>query len=447
MTNDEKKKEECPTTKGKWLFFVIRPSSFSKRRRWLWLVMAAAGLVVAGGLAALGWAAREERSARQALAEDHLDEAQRHIGRSLLVRRWESTNVLAARIARLRGNYSEAERALDRCGHGTEMSESVQLEWLLLRCQRGAVDELAPALRALVDRDHTASAAILEALAAVYMRQTRYHEALDCLDRWVERAPDSIRARHWRGWVHNQIDHRAGAIRDYERLLELQPNRADVRQHLAEILVDSSRPGDALPHLEKLYEGQPDNPDVVVPLARCRMLQGRTREARDLFDSVLGVYPHHFEALLHCGNLELNAGRFSAAERWLRQAVAQKPFSAEAHYALYRCLQSRPNRQEEAGKQRATWERVAATQARLRRLLRTELAANPNNPKLAREAGELLLEIGEEQRGLFWLDRALRLQPGHAATLRALIAYYQRTNNPDKVAHYRLQLAGRGPGQ
>jgi tetratricopeptide (TPR) repeat protein len=358
-----------------------------------------------------------------------------------------SSNVLAARIARLRGDYSKAERALGRCGHGAAMSEPVQLEWLLLRCQRGAVDELSPSLLALVDRDHTESVAILEALAAVYMRQTRYLEARDCLDRWVERDPDSVRARHWRGWVNNQIDHRAGAIRDYERLLELQPDRADVRQHLAEILVDSSRHEDALPHLERLYDEQPDNPEVVVPLARCRILQGRTAEARALLDSVLAVYPKHFEALLHCGNLERNAGRASAAERWLRQAVAEKPFSAEAQYSLYLCLQSQPNRQREAVKQRARWEQVAATQARLRRLMRTELAANPNDPGLAREAGELFLRIGEDQRGLFWLNRALRLKPGHAATLRALIAYYERTNNPDKVAQYRRQLAGREPGQ
>jgi tetratricopeptide (TPR) repeat protein len=245
--------------------------------------------------------------------------------------------------------------------------------------------------------------------------------------------------------VSNQIDHRAGAIRDYERLLELQSNRADVRQHLAEILVDSSRHDDALPHLERLYDEQPDNPDVAVTLARCWMLQGRTAEARALLDSVLALRPNHFEALFHRGNLELNAGRFSAAERWLRQAVAQKPFSAEAHYALYRCLQSEPKRQREAVKQRRQWEQVAATQSRLRRLLRTELAANPNAPGLAREAGELFLRIGEDQRGLFWLNRALRLEPGHAATLRALIAYYERTNDQDKVAQYRRQLAGRGP--
>jgi tetratricopeptide (TPR) repeat protein len=322
------------------------------------------------------------------------------------------------------------------------MSDSVHLEWLLLRCQHGAADELAPRLLALVDRDHAESSAILEALSAVYMRQTRYHEALDCLNRWVERDPDSVRALHWRGWVSNQIDHRAGAIRDYEHLLELRPDRADVRQHLAEILVDSSRHGDALPHLERLHDEQPDNPDVAVLLARCRMLQGRMAEAKPLFESVLAQHPKHFEALLHGGNLELNARRFSAAERSLRRAVAQKPFSAEAQYALYRCLQSQPDRQREAAKQRQQWEQVTATQARLRRLLRSELPANSNDPALAREAGELFLRIGENQRGLFWLHRALRLKPDDADTLRALIGYYERMNDAEKADQYRRRLGG-----
>src|SRR5262249_44817489 len=150
--------------------------------------------------------------------------------------------VLAARIARLRGAYSEAEQYLGRCGgRRHEMSDQVQLEWLLLRCQRGQGDELAPGLLALVDRGHAEAAANPQAVAGVYMRQTRYLEALRCLDRWVERDPDCVRALDWRGWVSNQLDHRGQAIGDYERALELQPGRSVVRLRLAEILVDSSR--------------------------------------------------------------------------------------------------------------------------------------------------------------------------------------------------------------
>jgi tetratricopeptide (TPR) repeat protein len=415
------------------------------RRGWFWVILAG-GLLVTGGLLALeGWAAWEESSARKALAEEHFDEAQRHVDRALRVRRgWVSTSVLAARIARLRGAYSEAEQYLNRCGQPNEMSDQVLLEWLLLRCQRGEVDELAPGLLAQVDRGHAESAAILEAVAGVYMRQVRYVEALRCLDRWVERDPDSVRARDWRGWVSNQLDHRGQAISDYARALELQPGRSVVRLRLAQILVDSSRHPEAVPHLERLYEEQPTNPDVLVALARCRVVQFRTDEARALLDSVLATHPDHFDALFHRGKLELDTSNFAEAERWLRKALERAPRDPEARYSLYRSLQGQPNRQQEAQAELARWEQDRRTGDRLTRLLRTELDARPNDPDLAEETGELLLQAGEDQRGLYWLHRALALDPRHAASHRALLAYYERTNNAAKAEEERQKLDALG---
>jgi tetratricopeptide (TPR) repeat protein len=404
---------------------------------------------VAGGFLALeGWAAYAERSARRALAEEQLEEAQRHISRALWVRqRWVSTNVLAARIARLRGAYSEAEQYLSRGGQGNEMSEQVRLEWLLLRCERGEVDELAPGLLGLVDQGHAESAAILEAVAGVYMRQTRYLEALRCLDRWAERDPDSVRAFHWRGWVCNQLDHRGQAISDYERALELRPGRSVVRLSLAEILVDSSRHAEAVPHLERLREEQPANPEVLVALARCRMVQSRTDDARALLDTVLATHPDHLDALHQRGKVELEDGNFAEAERWLRKALGLAPGDPEARYTLFLSLNAQANREGEAREELARWERERQRRDRLTRLLRTELNSKPNDPNLAQETGELLLQQGEDQKGLFWLHRALALDPRHAASHRALLAYYERTDNPAKVAEHRAALAALDTGK
>ena len=85
--------------------------------------------------------------------------------------------------------------------------------------------------------------------------------------------------------------------------------------------------------------------------------------------------------------------------------------------------------------------RSRASQTRLTRLLRTELDRQPNNADLAAEAGELLLQVGEDQRGLYWLHRALALNPRHAASHRALLAYYERTNNPAEAEEHRRMLA------
>lgn len=416
----------------------------ARRRRVLWLLVGTI-VLASGALACEGWAAWQERRAAQALADSRLDEAQRHIHLALHVRRRRSsTLLLAARIQRLSGAYSEAERSLVRCGELHGMSAPLQLEWFLLRCQQGEVDALAPELLALVRQQHPDAPAILETLASVYMRQMRYLEALRCLDSWLEQAPDSVRALDWRGWVGNQLDHRGQAIHDYERLLELQPGRSDIRLRLAQILVESSRHPEAVPHLERLLHELPDNPDVPVSLAPCRVVQSRPEEARALLDAVLKEHSDHFEALLQRGKLELTLGHPAEADPWLHRAVQLKPHDREARYSLYRSLQGQPGRQQEAERELTQWEQEGKKQDRLTRLVRTELTAHPNDADLACETGELLLHLGEEQRGLFWLHRALAINGRHVPSRRALLAYYERTNNTVKADEQRQQLAALG---
>jgi tetratricopeptide (TPR) repeat protein len=422
-------------------FRMVHSALKTRRRRWCWLLV---GTVLASGglLACEGWAAWQQRLAGRALADNQLDEAKQHIDRALQVRRRRtSTLLLAARINRLSGAYSEAEQYLFRCGQLDGMSEPVQLEWLLLRCQQGEVDELSPCLLALVEQRHPEAPAILETLASVYIRQTRYLEALLCLEHWLDRTPDSVRALDWRGWVCNQLDHREQALGNYERLLELQPGRTDIRLRLAQILVESSRQVEAAPHLERLLREAPDNPDVPVALAPCRVVQSRPEEARALLDAVLKDHPDHFDALFQRGKLELTLGHPAEAELWLRKALQVKPQNTEARYSLYRSLQEQPDRQAEAERERTRWEQASKKQDRLTLLLRKDLAAQPNNVELAGEAGELFLQLGEERRGLDWLRRALAINPRHVPSHRALLAYYERTNNTAKADEERRQLA------
>jgi tetratricopeptide (TPR) repeat protein len=423
---------------------AARPAPPRCRRRWCWLLLGSV-LLVGGLLACEGWAAWQERLASEAMANDLQAEAKRRINLALQVR-WSrtSTLLLAARINRLSGAYPEAEQYLLRCGQPDGISEPVQLEWLLLRCQQGEVDELAPHLLALAQQDHPESPAIFETLASVYIRQTRYLEALLCLDRWLEKAPNSVRGLDWRGWLGNQLDNRVQAIHDYEHLLELHPGRADIRLRLAQLLLESAQHAEASPHLERLLVELPDNPDVPTALAPCRVVQGRTEEARALLDGVLKQHPEHFDALFQRGKLELTLGHPAEAEPWLRKALQVKPHETEVCYSLYRSLQGQPDRQQEADRELARWEQVSKKQKRLTSLLRKDLGSHPNDVELAREAGELFLDQGEEQRGLFWLHRALAINPRHVPSHRALLAHYERTKNAAKAEQERRQLAELG---
>ncbi len=396
---------------------------------------------MAGLSACEGWAAWQEQRATQALADSRLDEANQFIDRALWVRqRRMSTLLLAARIRRLSGAYTEAEHYLERCGQLHGMTEPVQLEWLLLRCQQGEIDALAPNLLVLVRQDDPEAPAILETLASVYMRQTRYLEALDCLNRWLERNPESVRGLDWRGWVNNQLDHLEQAVHDHEYLLELRPERTDIRLRLAQILIAGSRHLEAVPHLERLRRELPDNPDVAAALAPCRFIQSRPEEARELLDAVLRDHPEHFDALFQRGKLELALGNSTDAEPRLRKALKINPHDLEVLYSLYRCLQEQPDRQEEAQRLIERWDQEGKKKKRLTSLLRKDLAANPNDVELAREAGELFLHFDEDKHGLFWLHRALLINPNHTPSRRALLAYYERTNQLDKAEEQRREL-------
>jgi hypothetical protein len=59
--------------------------------------------------------------------------------------------------------------------------------------------------------------------------------------------------------------------------------------------------------------------------------------------------------------------------------------------------------------------------------------------------GELFLQVGEDQRGLFWLQRALALDPANREAHRALTAYYERANNPAKAAEHRQKVGALEP--
>ena len=53
------------------------------------------------------------------------------------------------------------------------------------------------------------------------------------------------------------------------------------------------------------------------------------------------------------------------------------------------------------------------------------------------EAGSILLRVGEEEEGLRWLRSALRVDPTHRPTHRALADYYQRKGDKEQAEKHR----------
>src|SRR5579875_1509234 len=188
-------------------------------RKRSWFVALAALLVVAGmAVGAYAYAAHQWQAAQQAVQEARYEEAQRCLETCLFF--WPRSvpvHLLAARAARLRGEFKEAETLLNRClklNRGA--SEAIQLEFLLLRVQGGEVDRVFPELILYVENNYPEAPLILQTLSWAYMQNLRYGPAFACLSRWHEVAPDSPEPFRWRGWVLERLSNREGAINEYK---------------------------------------------------------------------------------------------------------------------------------------------------------------------------------------------------------------------------------------
>jgi predicted Zn-dependent protease len=385
----------------------VRAGAALLRRRWK-VSLAVALLAAATGVCAGPplWARYHYRAAEQALNADRYEDARRHVLRCAAVCSGRpAVCLLAARIERRRGDYPEAQAWLQRCRElPGGVTEAMQLEWTLLRAERGEVDEVAPGLWACVKAGHPESPRILEALAATYMRQARYLSARNCLNRWLEREPNAVRALDWRSWVHDRLDVRNQAMEDCLRALELEPGRTAVRLRLIDMLLDGNRPLEALPHVEHLRQRLPHDPQVVVALARCRRTTGQGEEAHRLVDEVLAAAPDHSGALLERARLDLESNRPTQAETDLRRLLKVRRHDVEAMYLLAQALRHQ-GRKKEANVVLGRWKQGKADWERLFNLLR-RAAEESSDPERLSEIGRIFLRLGEERLSRLWLARA-----------------------------------------
>jgi tetratricopeptide (TPR) repeat protein len=404
---------------------------------------AAAGLALAALVAGWAYLRHQQEAARAALAADRPQEARARLALPLYVCRWDpDLQVLAARAARLSGDLPAAEahlkRSLRLAGGATE---AAQLEFLLLRVQTGEIDRVAPPLIDLADRGHPEAPVILSTLAVAYMNDLRYQRAFACLSRWVELRPDAAKAYQFRGWVLERLNRRHEALADYEKALAIDPDLIAARLRLAEAMLESHRPQEALPHLERLYRQAPGDPLVQARLGMCRFHRGEAEEARRLMEEAAARLPNDPALHVHLARLDLQEGRAAEAERRLREVIRADPVDTEALYALFSALKAQ-GRSEEARQALRDHERAKVALGRVNKLLREVVDGQSATPADYAELGELLLGMNQENRGLYWLYRALDRDPAHAQAHRVLAAHYERKGDAEKAAAHRYP-AGR----
>jgi tetratricopeptide (TPR) repeat protein len=394
------------------------------------------------------WAEYHFWKAKRALERYYPEEAREHLRLCLEV--WPEsvpTRLLAARAARQAGDLEAAEEHLEVCDRfPEEMSEETVLEAMLLQAEGGNLDPVEEQLQDLVEQNHAQALLILEALTRGYLRMYRLVEANSCLSYWLRQQPDNVQALTLRGRVWMRVHDYRRAVRDFRRVLELDPERDAARLFLANCLLENSKTRDALKELRYLRDRQPDNPEVLVRLAFALNKQGRVGEAQAILARLVADQPDYGPALKGMGQLALQAGRTAEAEDWLRKAVASDPYDRQSNFLLYRCLDER-GQKTAARKQRRKLKAIETGLERVIEIGNRLMPMNPHDPALHAELGTILLRLGREELGVAWLRSALAQDENYAPAHQALAAYFRRRGQPGDAAraarHRRLARAGR----
>jgi tetratricopeptide (TPR) repeat protein len=411
------------------------------RRSWLVLLI----LIVLGVLLWQGgrhlWAWYHYRAGRSDLERYHSEEALAHLNACLEVWPGSATaHLLACRAARRTQDFEQARQHLHECQRleGQPSTDST-LEEALLDAAMGKLDKVAASLESWLDREPALGPLIWEALVEGYTRMYRVRDALSCLDRWLEAEPENVQAFFLRGNIWRHIHSGRRAVPDYRRVVKRDPERRDARKWLAFSLMQIGQFQEAVKHLEALRGQPPQDPEVLVRLARCKSKLGQLGPARRLIDEVLGAHPGDWLALRTRGQLALLERQPAEAERWLRRAVRAWGHDYESQYALYLALVQQ-GKNAAARAQSKTAEQLKKRLERMAEIQNHEMSSRPHDARLHCELGTLLLQLGHTEIGLRWLHSALHQDPPNYAPAHAALAdYHAAHGQPDQAAYHREQ--------
>jgi tetratricopeptide (TPR) repeat protein len=125
----------------------------------------------------------------------------------------------------------------------------------------------------------------------------------------------------------------AAAISGYRRVLELEPRIAEAHHHLGSALAETGERDAAIDCFRRALVLRPDYASAVTQLARALTTAGRGVEAIPYYEHLLARAPTA-PALEGFATVLAGLGRFEAAARRYRDALALEPLSARLHSNL-----------------------------------------------------------------------------------------------------------------
>jgi tetratricopeptide (TPR) repeat protein/mono/diheme cytochrome c family protein len=267
-------------------------------------------------------------------------------------------------------------------------------------------------------------------LGAAYQAEGRLDDAVGEIRRALAIDPDAATA-HTSLAAALQAQGRPEALVEFEQAVRLRPGDASARLNLGQALVAQGRLADALDHCRAAVRLDPEDSGAQAELGAVLLQTGSATEAIVHFREALRIDPDHVNARYNLGQALAGQGEWAAAAAAFREATDRRPQDADAQDGLGLALLALGQTDEAIGAFRQALrtkpDDLTAHDALGQALFShgavdeavqhfRELAkGRPDDPDVCNNLGSALAAQGHLAEAAAQFERALALDPSHAA--------------------------------
>ncbi|MDA1052296.1 MAG: tetratricopeptide repeat protein [Planctomycetota bacterium] len=338
------------------------------------------------------------------------------------------------------GQFDDAFRYLERAeALGWPLQDVVRQRYMA-RFQGGDITGTQDYLQQLLidGANDEVAEEIYETLSRGFLAEFRVNDAVVVLDHWLAWRPDAIPALRWRADLYEQDEDWQPAGELYRKIVELDPDELSARLHLGDALLGNLQIEEARAVYHEARERFPEDLLACLGLAQCARRLGEPAAARKLFLQVAESEMDRIfraQALSELGQLDLESSDYEQAAKHLEASLALDEVNAQTHHLLGSAY-------SRIGKTDAATEHLERSQSILdkhRRMgeLSREIATDLANLDLRFEMGQLLLDLGHEEKASRWFLTIVHIDPMHVGAREALANYYDSRDEHELAQRHR----------
>jgi len=402
-------------------------------RPWVWFILIAAGIAFWSANPLRSW--RYQRQAHEAFLNGDPAAAKESLEAARLATpRSPQVHLLLARAARRLGDLDGFLRLLQQARELGLPRDQVEREQWILQAQAGDMETAEQHLPQLLRRDATDLNEVCAAFVSGYVHNYEFGQAFRYLDAWEldfpqDPEPHIMRARIRQSW-HNVRE----AEKELRIALQLRPTWRGLPELLAQVLTEQNRFEEAAELLADVARKNPGDNRLQLAWADCLIRTGKIPEAKDILEKLEPAEAQNSDLLFGLGRIDLWEGNAERGLERLSQARQLDPQRNDIRYAYAQAL-AQAGQIDEARIVRESVERVTQAQARIFELSE-QLVKTPQDLEARLEIGRTLLEHGDVNDGVAWLETILRFDPRYRPAHETLAEHYRKLGDEDRARQH-----------